>query len=105
VHGEANEMGRLKAALMREYEDDPETSINIHNPKNTESVQLYFKWVYICNALLCGHIDAYTVNLYFLYYLALSNRMRFWLRLMQLGVCDKFYQKETVEKILDCFSS
>nr|CAB3233529.1 cleavage and polyadenylation specificity factor subunit 3 [Phallusia mammillata] len=43
VHGEANEMGRLKAALNREYEDDPETSINIHNPKNTESVQLYFK--------------------------------------------------------------
>jgi len=43
VHGEANEMGRLKAALVREYEDDTETSINIHNPKNTESVQLYFK--------------------------------------------------------------
>lgn len=43
VHGEANEMSRLKAALNREYEDDSETSINIHNPKNTESVQLYFK--------------------------------------------------------------
>nr|XP_039259964.1 cleavage and polyadenylation specificity factor subunit 3-like [Styela clava] len=43
VHGEANEMGRLKAALNREYEDDLETSIKIHNPKNTESVQLYFR--------------------------------------------------------------
>jgi len=42
-HGEANEMSRLKAALNREYEDDPETSIQIHNPKNIESVQLYFK--------------------------------------------------------------
>ncbi|CAK8696769.1 unnamed protein product [Clavelina lepadiformis] len=43
VHGEANEMSRLKAALNREYEDDSETTINIHNPKNTESVQLFFK--------------------------------------------------------------
>ncbi|XP_078481154.1 cleavage and polyadenylation specificity factor subunit 3 [Ciona intestinalis] len=42
VHGEANEMNRLKLALNREYEDDPEP-IQIHNPKNTESVQLYFK--------------------------------------------------------------
>lgn len=43
VHGEQNEMGRLKAALQREYEDDPNTSINLHNPRNTHAVELYFR--------------------------------------------------------------
>ncbi|ELU06463.1 hypothetical protein CAPTEDRAFT_141423, partial [Capitella teleta] len=43
VHGEANEMGRLKAALIREYEDDPEYNIDIFNPRNTEPVELYFR--------------------------------------------------------------
>lgn len=43
VHGEQNEMSRLKAALTREYEDDPNTSMDIYNPRNTVSVDLYFK--------------------------------------------------------------
>ncbi|KAK6626585.1 Cleavage and polyadenylation specificity factor 73 [Polyplax serrata] len=43
VHGEQNEMSRLKAALKREYEDDPNTSIEIHNPRNTTAVELYFR--------------------------------------------------------------
>ncbi|XP_025831653.1 cleavage and polyadenylation specificity factor 73 [Agrilus planipennis] len=43
VHGEQNEMNRLKAALQREYEDDPNTSIQIHNPRNTHAVELYFR--------------------------------------------------------------
>lgn len=43
VHGEQNEMSRLKAALQREYEDDPNTSIELHNPRNTHSVELYFR--------------------------------------------------------------
>lgn len=43
VHGEQNEMSRLKAALQREYEDDPNTSIQLHNPRNTVSVELYFR--------------------------------------------------------------
>ena len=43
VHGEANEMGRLKAALIREYEDDPEYDIEVHNPANTKAVTLYFR--------------------------------------------------------------
>lgn len=43
VHGEQNEMSRLKAALMREYEDDPNTNIVIHNPRNTVAVELYFR--------------------------------------------------------------
>ena len=43
VHGEANEMGRLKAALQREYEDDAETDIMLYNPRNTQAVSLYFR--------------------------------------------------------------
>ncbi|XP_046388395.1 cleavage and polyadenylation specificity factor 73 [Ischnura elegans] len=43
VHGEQNEMSRLKAALMREYEDDASTNIEIHNPRNTMAVELYFR--------------------------------------------------------------
>lgn len=44
VHGEQNEMSRLKAALQREYEDDPNTSITLHNPRNTQAVELYFRY-------------------------------------------------------------
>lgn len=43
VHGEQNEMNRLKAALKREYEDDPSTTIEVHNPRNTVAVELYFR--------------------------------------------------------------
>ncbi|XP_063907191.1 cleavage and polyadenylation specificity factor 73-like isoform X2 [Zophobas morio] len=43
VHGEQNEMSRLKAALQREYEDDPNTTIYFHNPRNTHCVELYFR--------------------------------------------------------------
>ncbi|KAK2149507.1 hypothetical protein LSH36_449g04013 [Paralvinella palmiformis] len=43
VHGEPNEMGRLKAALIREYEDDPEYNIDIYSPRNTQEVELYFR--------------------------------------------------------------
>ncbi|CAG2058865.1 unnamed protein product [Timema podura] len=43
VHGEQNEMSRLKAALQREYEDDPHTKMELHNPRNTHAVELYFR--------------------------------------------------------------
>merc|ERR1712179_827641 len=43
VHGEANEMSRLKAALIREYEADPTHNIEVHNPRNTVAVELYFR--------------------------------------------------------------
>ena len=43
VHGEANEMNRLKSALTREYEADPETKINFYNPRNTVAVELKFR--------------------------------------------------------------
>ena len=38
-----NEMSRLKAAIMRQYEDDVETKMEVHNPRNTESLNLYFR--------------------------------------------------------------
>lgn len=43
VHGEANEMARLKAAVLREYEDSDEVSMEIHTPRNTQAVELYFR--------------------------------------------------------------
>ena len=43
VHGEANEMQRLKTAVLREYEDDPDYHIQVHNPKTTQAVELYFR--------------------------------------------------------------
>nr|XP_054757424.1 cleavage and polyadenylation specificity factor subunit 3-like [Lytechinus pictus] len=43
VHGEANEMSRLKAAILREYEDDDEYNIQVHNPRTTQAVELYFR--------------------------------------------------------------
>lgn len=43
VHGEQNEMGRLKAAIVREYEDDLEARIEVHNPRNTQAVELHFR--------------------------------------------------------------
>ena len=43
VHGEQNEMSRLKAALVREYEDDTEYQPILHNPRNTVPVELYFR--------------------------------------------------------------
>lgn len=42
VHGEQNEMSRLKAALIREYENDSQ-KIEIYNPKNTGAVELQFR--------------------------------------------------------------
>lgn len=43
VHGEQNEMARLKAALLREYEDDTEYQMQVHNPRNTVAVELHFR--------------------------------------------------------------
>lgn len=43
VHGEATEMGKLKDALIRQYEDITDYSIQIYNPKNTQPVELYFR--------------------------------------------------------------
>ncbi|KAH9419473.1 Cleavage and polyadenylation specificity factor subunit 3 [Dermatophagoides pteronyssinus] len=42
VHGEANEMNRLKSALIREYEDQ-ENPPEFHNPQNTVTLELHFR--------------------------------------------------------------
>ena len=36
-------MARLKKALDNEYENDAETDITIHMPKNTEKVRFHFR--------------------------------------------------------------
>ena len=36
-------MSRLKTALIREYENDPTHNIEVHNPRNAQSVELYFR--------------------------------------------------------------
>ncbi|CAB3379128.1 Hypothetical predicted protein [Cloeon dipterum] len=43
VHGEQNEMNRLKTALIREFEVDPKNKMQIYNPRNTVAVELYFR--------------------------------------------------------------
>lgn len=43
VHGEQNEMARLKAALILEYEENNDERIKVHNPRNTEAVTLNFR--------------------------------------------------------------
>ncbi|KAJ3355986.1 Cleavage and polyadenylation specificity factor subunit 3 [Entophlyctis luteolus] len=42
VHGEQNEMGRLRSALVSRFEDR-EVGVDIYTPKNCEAVELYFK--------------------------------------------------------------
>ncbi|KAI6229993.1 hypothetical protein M3Y99_01107700 [Aphelenchoides fujianensis] len=43
VHGEMNEMNRLKAGIIRQFDADPDAKIEVHNPRNTESVNLSFR--------------------------------------------------------------
>lgn len=43
VHGEANEMSKLKQGLTDQYRDDEKNPIMIHNPKNTQPVELHFR--------------------------------------------------------------
>ena len=60
MHGEQNEMARLKTAIIREHEDDEvwlcmwyvknfnlhstqDISMEVYNPHNTQAVELYFR--------------------------------------------------------------
>ena len=43
VHGEQNEMLKLKGALQREYEDDELYRIDISTPRNCETIQFKFR--------------------------------------------------------------
>lgn len=36
-------MSRLKAAIIREYEDDQQNRIEVYNPRNTQAVELHFR--------------------------------------------------------------
>ncbi|XP_034114529.2 cleavage and polyadenylation specificity factor 73 [Drosophila albomicans] len=56
VHGEQNEMSRLKLALQREYEADASTDIKFYNPRNTHAVDLYFRGEK--TAKMMGHLAA-----------------------------------------------
>src|SRR4051794_36743451 len=38
-----NEMNRLKAAITRQYEDDQDYKIEVHNPRNTQTLSLFFR--------------------------------------------------------------
>ncbi len=40
VHGEQTEMQKLKDALIRQYEDNPDYDIQVYNPRNTQPVEL-----------------------------------------------------------------
>lgn len=42
VHGDANEMGRLRSALQSKYEQI-EIPLHIHTPRNCETVELHFR--------------------------------------------------------------
>uniref|UniRef100_A0A0K0DIE6 Beta-Casp domain-containing protein n=1 Tax=Angiostrongylus cantonensis TaxID=6313 RepID=A0A0K0DIE6_ANGCA len=44
VHGETHEMSRLKAGILRSFEEE-NLSIEIHNPRNTDTVRLQFQGV------------------------------------------------------------
>ena len=43
VHGERNEMGRLKSALEREYECNRDYPIKVFNPANLQTIAFHFK--------------------------------------------------------------
>lgn len=36
-------MARLKAAVLREYEDNEDLNLDIYMPRNTQAVELYFR--------------------------------------------------------------
>eukprot|EP00794_Sanderia_malayensis_P017062 gene17062-18780_t len=43
VHGEQNEMSRLKAAIIRDFDEKGISHIQVYNPKNVQSVELHFR--------------------------------------------------------------
>lgn len=60
-------MARLKAALIREYEDNDEVHIEVHNPRNTEAVTLNFRGEKLAKVRLTIHntILAFVVAVHF----------------------------------------
>lgn len=60
VHGEQTEMQKLKDALIRQYEDNPDYNIQVYNPRNTQPVELYFRGEK--NAKVVGKLAAAAAN-------------------------------------------
>ena len=58
VHGEQNEMMRLKAALIREYEENDET-LEIHSPANSETVSLHFRGEKMAKVCMSCDVDIF----------------------------------------------
>ncbi|KAJ3148057.1 Cleavage and polyadenylation specificity factor subunit 3 [Geranomyces variabilis] len=56
VHGDSNEMGRLKSALQSKYAER-EVPLHIHTPKNCETVELYFRGEKMAKTI--GHLAAH----------------------------------------------
>ena len=42
VHGDSNEMGRLRGALQSKY-SEADKALQIHTPRNCETIELYFR--------------------------------------------------------------
>lgn len=55
VHGEQNEMQRLKSALVREYEENSE-DIKVYNPRNTVGVDFYFTGEKTAKVCICVYV-------------------------------------------------
>ncbi|KAI9087671.1 beta-lactamase-like protein, partial [Phlyctochytrium arcticum] len=55
VHGDSNEMGRLRSALQSRYAER-EVPLHIHTPKNCETVELYFRGEKMAKTI--GHLAA-----------------------------------------------
>eukprot|EP00127_Corallochytrium_limacisporum_P004179 Clim_evm124s157 gene=Clim_evmTU124s157 len=51
VHGEQNEMRRLKQALVRKYDERTDVKMAVYNPKNTDAVKLYFRGEKLAKAI------------------------------------------------------
>lgn len=55
-------MARLKAALIREYEDNDQVHIEVHNPRNTEAVTLNFRGEKLAKVIKIQCFSAFVVS-------------------------------------------
>lgn len=69
-------MARLKAALIREYEDNDQVHIEVHNPRNTEAVTLNFrgeKLAKVTKLPVCLCLIFLSIKAFNYLFMALSN--------------------------------
>lgn len=60
-------MARLKAALIREYEDNDEVHIEVHNPRNTEAVTLNFRGEKLAKVKVSNPIHVFSLEKWILF--------------------------------------